>query len=74
MKWHMKDQASPSGRFEALLLQQNGSVRHLGARQGIQEAIDDADAKGPGIDAQVIALSPRRVVAFREAGNAWLTT
>ncbi len=70
----MTDLNAPSGRFEALLLQPDGSVRHLGARQGLQEAIDDADTWGVGIDAQVIGLSPRRVVASRETGSAWLKT
>jgi hypothetical protein len=43
----------------------------LAARERLQEAIDDADAQGVEVDAQVIALRPRRVVASREAGTAW---
>lgn len=70
----MDDLNAPSGRFESLLPQPDGSITHLGARQILQEAIYDADTRGSQLDAQVTALRPRRVVASREAGSAWLKT
>ena len=61
----------PSGRFQAVLVHADGSLTHLHACERLQEAIDDADANGLDVDAQVLALQPRRVVAAREAGAAW---
>jgi hypothetical protein len=46
-------------------------VTHLAPRERLQEAIADADAAGADIDAQVMGLRPRRVVASRERGGAW---
>jgi hypothetical protein len=63
--------AEPLGRFQALLIRADGSAAHLHVREQLQEAFDDADLKGPDVDAQVIALRPSRVVASREAGSAW---
>ena len=63
--------AESSGRYHAVLIQSDGAVTHLAARERLQEAIEDADAQGVEVDAQVIALRPRRVVASREAGTAW---
>lgn len=64
----------PSGHYHAILIKSDGAVTHLAAREHLQEAIDDADAQGPELDAQVVALRPRRVVASREAGTAWRRT
>ena len=64
----------PSGRYHAVLIAPDGGVTHLAAREHLQEAIDDADAQGSELDAQVVALRPRRVAAAREAGAAWRRT
>ena len=63
--------AEPLGRFQALLIRADGSVAHLHAREQLQEAMDDADLRGADVDAQVVALRLRRVVASREAGVVW---
>jgi len=63
--------AEASGRYLAVLIRPDGAVTHLNTRERMQEAVDDADAKGPAVDAQVLALQPRRVVASREPGAAW---
>lgn len=60
-----------SGRYHAVLIKSDGAVTHLAAREHLQEAINDADAQGAELDAQVVALRPLRVVASREAGAAW---
>lgn len=64
----------PSGRFEAILVRADGSVPHLGARERLQDAIQDADTTGASDDAQVVALRPRRVAAAREANGTWRYT
>ena len=67
----MTQAAQPTGRFAAVLMRVDGGVTHLGARERMQEAMDDADAQGDDADAQVLALHPLRVVASRDAGAAW---